>query len=227
MPLSPPLSASSYVQYLPAPYHDDPFLARFLSIFENVLEPIERTIDQAPYYYDPYTAPDEFIPWLATWVGVELDENWSQGRRRALVANAARLYRWRGTRHGLHEHLRLYAGRPPLIVENFDGMRLGQDAALGLNAFLGSRKPQTIFITVVVDLREDVDEGVLCRIIEAHKPAHIAYILEIKALQASALPPPATVAPELPSGNGHVHLDDAIDGLAALGEPLGRDGSSS
>src|SRR5262249_7895712 len=122
---------SSYLQYLPAPFHDDPFIGRFLRVFESVLSPIEQMVDALPHYFDPNLAPSQLLPWLAAWVGVELDENWPETRQRALVRSIADLYRWRGTRRGLREHLRLYAGHEPLIVESFSGMRVGQDGVLG------------------------------------------------------------------------------------------------
>src|SRR4029077_9651773 len=122
-PLVPTLAASSYLQYLPAPFHEEPFVGRFLLIFESILSPIERTIDNVASYFDPRLTPPEMLPWLASWVGLELDENWPLAQQRQLVLWATRLYRWRGTRRALREHLRLYTGRTPLIVENFDGLR--------------------------------------------------------------------------------------------------------
>src|SRR5262249_3821384 len=129
---------SSYVQYLPAPLQADEFLGQFLRIFESILAPIERTIDNIAYTFDPRVTAPQVLPWLASWVGLELEETWPEERQRQLVLWMATLYRWRGTRRGMRQHLRLYTGHAPLIVENFDGMRLGQDAALGVNTRLGS-----------------------------------------------------------------------------------------
>ena len=182
------LAPSSYLQYLPAPYHEDPFLARFLLIFESILEPIERTIDNLRYYFDPRVAPEEFLAWLASWVGVELDEHWTLSQQRELIAQAALLHRWRGTRRGLREHVRLYVGRPPLIVENFDGFRLGQDAMLGVTTRLGEQQPHTIAVTVLAEDPQCIDEQVVRRIIESQKPAHVAYTLRIHPIGTAVLP---------------------------------------
>lgn len=171
---------SSYLQYLPAPYHADPFIGRFLMIFESILAPIERTVDNLPYYLDPHTTPDELVPWLASWIGEQMDENVVLAQQRKRVSRAAGLYRWQGTKKALREHLEVYTGHAPLIVENFDGLRLGQDAALGLNARLGQPRPNSVAITVTVDRLADVDEGVLRRIIEEQKPAHVGYSLEVR-----------------------------------------------
>jgi len=176
-------AVSSYLDYLPAPFHEDPFVGRFLLIFETILGSIEGTVDNLACYFDPRLTPARLLPWLAGWVGLELDENWPLERQRQLVLWAARLYRWRGTRRGLREHLRLYTGRTPLIVENFDGMRLGQDAALGTTTRLGGGAPRWhwITVTVVADHPDELDERILRQIIEFEKPAHVGYTLEVRA----------------------------------------------
>jgi phage tail-like protein len=176
---------STYLQYLPAPFHADPFMRRFLLIFETILGPIERTIDNIAYYLDPRLTPPELLPYLASWVGLELDENWPLPQQRQLVLWAATLHRWRGTRRGLRQHLRLYTGRTPLIVETFDGLRVGQDAGLGVNTRLGDApRPHWIAITVLSDRPEELDERILRQIIELEKPAHIGYTLEIQGVSA-------------------------------------------
>jgi phage tail-like protein len=173
---------SSYLQYLPAPFHEDPFVGRFLLIFETILGSIERTVDNVAWYFDPRLTPPQLLPWLASWVGIELDENWPIERQRQLVLWAARLYRWRGTRRGLREHLRLFTGRTPLIVENFDGMRLGQDAVLGTTSQLGGApRWNWITVTVLADHPEELDERIVRQIIELEKPAHVGYTLEVRS----------------------------------------------
>jgi phage tail-like protein len=192
--------ASRYLAYLPAPFQGDPFLARFLLIFETILDSVERSIDNVAYAFDPRLAPAELLPWLASWVGLELDENWPLPQQRQLILWAATLYRWRGTRRGLREHLRLYTGRTPLIVEGFDGMRVGQDAVLGLNTTIGGATPRQHWITVTVlsDQPENLDERILRQIIEIEKPAHVGYTLEIRRPDAAA--------------SGTAHTDPGVGG---------------
>jgi phage tail-like protein len=173
-------SVSSYLQYLPTPFQLDPFLGRFLLIFESILGPIEETVDNIPHYLDPGTTPLEMLPWLASWLDTELDENWPPEKCRELLRWTALLFRWRGTRRAMREHLRIYIGRPPLIVENFDGLRLGQDGAMGINSRLGDILECSIAVTVVADEPESLDEQVLRSIIESEKPAHVGYLLDIQ-----------------------------------------------
>jgi phage tail-like protein len=177
---------SSYVEYLPAPYQGDAFLGRFLMIFESVLGPIEQTIDGVANYFDPHLTPVEFLPWLASWLGVELDENLPVGKRRELLAESAELTRRQGTRFALREHLRLYAGQSPLIVENFSGLRLGQDGVMGVNSRMGALEPYTLAVTVLTD--QDVDEHALRRVIELQKPTYVGYTFEVFRTDAQQPP---------------------------------------
>jgi phage tail-like protein len=184
--------SSTYMQYLPAPFQGDELLGRFLGIFESILAPIEETIDGVAEALDPRLAPDAFLPWLASWTGVELDEHWPVAAQRELIARAAELHRWRGTRRGLREHLRLYTGEAPLIVENFSGLRLGQDACLGVNTRLGRPHAHCVYVTALAAPPAALDEGVLRRILEADTPAHVDYRLEVRPLPGA---PEEPIAP--------------------------------
>src|SRR5262245_1161043 len=63
-----PAVRSSYLDYLPGVYHENDFMARFLLIFEHILSPIERTVANSSEYIDPGTTPDDFLPWLGSWL---------------------------------------------------------------------------------------------------------------------------------------------------------------
>ena len=72
--------------------------------------PSGPTLDNFGAYLDPALTPDDFLDWLGGWVGVALDETWPIERRRAFVAQAADLYRLRGTRAGLAAHVQIFTG---------------------------------------------------------------------------------------------------------------------
>ncbi|MET8729398.1 phage tail protein [Streptomyces parvus] len=97
-------------ELLPALYADDDLAQRFTAGLDTVLAPVLSTLDNLPAYVDPALAPADFLPWLASWVGVEADPAWPVELRRAVVAHAVELHRWRGTRRGLVERLRLVCG---------------------------------------------------------------------------------------------------------------------
>ena len=173
---------SSYTQYLPAFYREDAFTGRFLHIFEDIFRSIEGIADNIPFYFDSYTTPQSFLPWLSSWLGLVLDERWPEIKRRQLVRSAVELYRWRGTKRGLTEYLKLYTGVAPRITEHgaSEGMRLGTSSKLGTPMQIGGRGGAFCF-TVELKLPEksDVDIEVIRSIIEIQKPAHTAYTLNV------------------------------------------------
>ncbi len=79
---------------------------------------------------DPWKAPAEFLPWLASWVGLNLptlrDEPlWDEYRRRRATAGIASVYRQRGLKGGLLAHLALHnlgPSRPRVAID--DGSRV-------------------------------------------------------------------------------------------------------
>jgi phage tail-like protein len=117
----------SYLRYLPAVYQEDPasaeFLERFLSIFETVLSGIERTSERIPEVFDPKRTPKEFLDWLAQWLDLGIEEDWSEAVKRKLIANASRLYQKKGTPAGLAELIEIVTGRRPTILEAFESQR--------------------------------------------------------------------------------------------------------
>ena len=164
---------SRYMPYLPAHYQAAPenFLNRFLLIFESLLAPDERTIGQFYYLLNPLTTPEELMPWLATWLSLVLNENWSAAARRTLMRRAAELYRLRGTRKGLSEYLKIYTGVEPQIVERWQAIPIRSYASL----------PEHVFLVIVPEDPAKFDRSLIEAIIESEKPAHTSYYLEFSA----------------------------------------------
>ncbi len=97
-------------EQLPALYADDDFAQRFTAGLDTVLAPVFATLDNLTAYLDPRVTPIDFLAWLASWVGAADDPQWPVELRREAVVRAVELHRWRGTRHGLAEALRLALG---------------------------------------------------------------------------------------------------------------------
>lgn len=183
-----------YLKYLPALYHKDELMGRFVMLFESFWAPIEGHIGSLPFYFDPQMAPPDFLPWLASWLNLVLDERWTEEKRRQLLRSAASLYRRRGTRKGLQEYLEIYTGEKAQIVEHRAyNLRLGPEARLGPGIALGTANVPYTF-TVVLCLppisssggESEIARQELARrrmietIIEAEKPAHTCYTLRIE-----------------------------------------------
>ncbi|HZS91139.1 MAG TPA: phage tail protein I [Chloroflexota bacterium] len=172
---------SVYLSYLPAVYREDPFLRRFILIFESILAPLERMVDTLPLYTEPDIAPRDFLPWLAHWVALSLDSAWPEESQRALIANAVEIYRWRGTRRGLALHIKCYTGLEPIIQEYGEGFVLGRNAALGYTTNLVSATPDPLLFVVTVPAKnpDTIDLQVLRTIIDEDKPAHATYRVRV------------------------------------------------
>lgn len=110
-----------YDEYLPAIYRDyascGDFLRRLLSLFESFYVELEDQIDALPAFFDPAAMPAEFLPWLADWLSLALDENWDEHLKRRLIAEAFEMFGKRGTVEGLRQALRIFAGVEAIIEE--------------------------------------------------------------------------------------------------------------
>lgn len=166
----------SYLQYLPSFYRENDFAGRFLRIFEDILKPIEGVVDNLAFYFDPGMAPSSILPWLAAWVGLVLDERWPEARRRKLIASAAELYRWRGTRRGISQFLEIYTGVTPQIIESTPASTPSTSETKRAGEEI---KPNCFAVILKVPGPAEIDPDIVRAIIEVQKPAHAAYILKI------------------------------------------------
>lgn len=111
----------SWLGYLPEIYSADQesaaFLDSYLGIFQSFYEDMTEEIKQVPNKLCPEKTDFEILEWLADWFAVDNRRFWSEEQLRYLIANAARLYRIRGTRSYLEEIVRLHTGRDTYIVE--------------------------------------------------------------------------------------------------------------
>ena len=178
----------AYLKYLPALYTEqDEFMGRWLMLFESFWKPIDRQIDDIYYYFDPKYAPPDFLPWLASWVDLTLDEQWPEEKRRQLLLAMVMLYRRRGTRRGLQEYLEIYTGCKPQITEHgAHNFRLGKSNRLGPSVALGRQNvPHTFSVGLHLPRAENEQKRQERRrkieaIIESEKPAHTSYTLNIE-----------------------------------------------
>ena len=171
LPSAVPLAAG-----LPAVLQEDAFLQRFLRAFDDALAPVFTTLDGLDAYLNPGLAPEDFLDWLAEWVGVRLDESWSTPQRRSVVANAAAIHRRRGTVPGVADAVRFAVGGV-VDVEVEDSGGAAWSSAPG--AELPGRPEAMLHVRVYAAAREDVNVRRLEGIINAVKPAHVPHTLEI------------------------------------------------
>ncbi|MGW1926113.1 phage tail protein [Streptomyces massasporeus] len=66
-----------------------------MSGLDVVLAPLFNVLDSLEAYFSPALAPADFVDYLATWVGAELDGDEPLALRRHAVASAVALHRAR------------------------------------------------------------------------------------------------------------------------------------
>jgi phage tail-like protein len=159
---------------LPGIYQDDELVRALTRAFDDGLAPILNTIDNMAAYIDPALTPDDFLDWLAGWVGILPDETWPIERRRAIVALASQIYRKRGTAAGLTMHLRLLTA---------GDVEVSDSGGATWSKAPGSTPPGdgsfSVKIRVKPPKKETVDGTRLEATVAAAKPAHIAHTIEI------------------------------------------------
>ena len=198
---------SSLLEMLPAVLQEDreagepDFLGRFLLGFESLLLGLgeadeskwglEEKIAAIYRYFEPgaklepgeLAAPPEFLQWLAGWVALTLREDWDVSRQRDLIAQAAQLYRLRGTRRGVQAFLEIYT-RLGVTIEEFDfAFQLDVRSTVGKDTLLDGGAPFFFHVDLLLP-KPSAEESkaqlpVAYAIVDLQKPAHTFYTLNV------------------------------------------------
>lgn len=164
----------SFVELLPAMFHEDDFARRFVAGFDDVLSPLVAVLDNIETYFDPRLAPSDFVAMLAGWVGVELDETWSDEARRALVSRAVALVKLQGTVAGIRQLVEIYTGVSPEIEEG--GACVLSESP---NGEMPGRAGAPIVVRVHVADPASIDRVRLDRLVASAKPAHVRHEVQV------------------------------------------------
>jgi hypothetical protein len=155
-------------------------LAGLIETMSGLHRPSEQALASLPATCDPRRAPERFVPFIARWVHFEhlCGQGGAQGRgrhrghggapratveslghQRELVANAAELAHWRGTRAGLLRFLRLATGLDGFEVEE----RVpGEDG-----------RPRPFHLRVVAPAAAQRQRDLVQLVVRMAKPAHV------------------------------------------------------
>ena len=209
------------------------FVRGFCEGLDCVLAPAPVTLDCLDAYFDPRLTPSDFLDWLAGWLGLSLDQNWPEERRRALVLQSGELFRWQGTVRGIVELVRLYTGVTPEVRDSGGiGWSTAPDSALPGSAVA------ELSVEVPIGTNGDIDLHRVEAIVAAVKPAHVPHSVKVVRRDDKDAPPPPPVAtvegdgpktrPPLPfsplQDDGH---ESPPSPRARTGQPRGRDGTSA
>ena len=221
--------AHDYLRRLPRTLSRDEgvasFLRRYLAISEGFLRETDARAYERATLLDAWATPDEALPWLASFVGLLLDERWARaprpgGRfrdvRRDLLAEVNSLFRFRGTECGLRRFLEIYLGAPVTILEHFRVRGLG-GGLVGSTASSPTVESHAHRFSVIAhaSLTEE-QRAVIDHILDTHRPAHT--VVEL-----------CTVGAGLRTGLGaHVGLSSIVGatgsfGTVRVGTVFGRD----
>ncbi len=167
----------SFVDYLPEVYQQNAdFLRRYIGIFQSIYLDMERKIDRLPIYLDPDTVPDEYLDYLASWMGVGnegaiLDPE----RLRYMVRNSIRLNKIKGTVQSIVEMVKLYTGKTPYVVEYFKLQQFSKEDRDRQKLFdrLYTDNPYVFCVIAGIEPPDrSWNRAELIRLIEKVKPAH-------------------------------------------------------
>jgi len=187
------VSRESYIKWLPSIYQRSDvtgknFLRDLLWITQHLFGEIEERLDEIHTYFDPLETPDEFIPWLAGWTAMILEEDWPKSKKRHLIKKAIELYKIRGTVKGLKLFIALFTNHEPHIHENawpFRGFRIGVTSGIGIDSVIlpPVNVAHTFLVEMPVTYKDVTIESVirLHEIIQMEKPANTSYYLRFLA----------------------------------------------
>ncbi|MGX5697309.1 phage tail protein [Agromyces soli] len=176
-------SPHPFVTRLPAVLQEDDFLQRMLPAFDDAIAPVLSVLDNLAAYVDPQLAPADHLDWLASWVDLQLDEAWTEGQRRRLVAGAVSLHHRSGTVGGISDAVALAAG-PGAEVSVREPGGVAWSAEPG-GELPGGGEP-IVIVEVAVAERSDELEARLRRAVRALVPAHLPCELRLREAQGGA-----------------------------------------
>jgi phage tail-like protein len=160
---------------MPSVFQEDPATCLLTEALDEVLAPILAALDCLDAYLDPRLAPEDFLDWLAAWVGIALGGDWSAERRRAAIGHAVELHRVRGTRRGLQWHLDLLTdGRAHAVDSAGVAWSSSPDGARPA----GSDRP-ALLVRVVRGTMTDDELADLEDLLGQVKPAHVPHRVEL------------------------------------------------
>lgn len=202
-------NAHTLLRSLPRTYVRDPdaasFLLRYLATIDGVMADLDAQSSRRASLLHPTGAPEDALPWLASFVGLTTDERWPIERRRKLVDEIVLLWRSRGTLGGLTRFIEICTARSTYVLEHFrlrglgapilgysgedtptasvlgSGFRVGgvvgsaEQVALTGDAAEVFRTRAHRFSVFLAASLTDEERSAVLDLIEAHKPAHTLF----------------------------------------------------
>jgi P2-related tail formation protein len=133
-------------------------------------------LDNLPAYFDVSTTPEDLLPWLARWLGIELDGGQSPDRQRELLEHASRLHGIQGTARGIELAVEAVFGVEATVQET------GASAwSLDPTAPLPGQPQQAFVVTVRTGEGQVLDDRRVDALVAAMKPAHVVHRVTVQS----------------------------------------------
>lgn len=175
------------IKYLPSIYQiedqkNNDFLKRYLWVIKEVFDSIGYKLDKLEDFFNPMTAPLDFLNWVATWFAVDVNFSIPEEKIRYLINRIVLLYQWRGTALGLKKFLEIITGYEPEILENHKPITeyIVQENKLVERVIMDDVMTNNYFTvhfpvpvkTFDLDMIKKINE-----VIKSEKPAHTKYYI--------------------------------------------------
>lgn len=160
---------------LPGLYRDDPFTQALCRALDEVLAPALCVLDNAPSYLDLAMAPEDFLPWLARWVGMGMDRGLPGPRQRELLRAAASHQGWQGTARGIELAVEALLGVDVHVYES-GGTAWSNDPHAALPGTAGAQ----VLVRVTAPPGTSIDPDLMAMVVASVVPAHVAYRVEVE-----------------------------------------------
>jgi phage tail-like protein len=159
-------------------------IQRLVRVIEIIFAKFGEAIDHIPDLFDPHAAPPDFLPWLASWMALILRADWDESQQRAVLAKIIPLYAKRGTKAGIEEYLKIYAGEGVTIKDELTPLQVGASSTVGVNTVIGGQPPY-FFIVNVAFAEPDPEKlkpkvKAVRDVLDIEKPAHTFYQLNFQ-----------------------------------------------
>jgi len=162
---------------LPSNYQENDFLRNFLMIFQHINNEVGISIDTMYKNFRPMECSAKFLPMLADWFGVDLNQLGGEIEIRKFLQYAIPLYRYRGTAAGLRAYLYIVSGIVPEIIEGrvpYDAMEFSEQTEVTADILEpdGNDSVFSVYFPVSVDVMDSRLIRRLTSILQAEKPVH-------------------------------------------------------
>jgi len=142
------------IDKLPAVFSAEPrsaaFLDRYLTLLAGPLLDADTAAAERSVLLDPCAVPPELLPWLASLVGLVLDDRWPEPARRTLIARAVPLF------------------QAPVLVERFRFRGVADPTRVGATFTEYAHR----FSVVLREKLTAAQDGALRHLLDEHRPAH-------------------------------------------------------